>query len=575
MRLAKNGTRIARLRFGRDAAARKSGAKVAGIGRRDFLARSGMTIAAAMFTGLLPGCAEEGINIPCIVPAAAPTPVAGMTYIRASEIGCALDCDLSTGRNKRTGGHATDDGPTINAALAAASEKNPLTLIIDGSALVSGLFLPAGGYWSIAGLGCGTGFFIKSGTNNDGIHNGGPNAAVPSDPGPPAPPRSSNVTLKNFAINGNRGNGRDGVSTTGSTQGRVNSPDALWYFSINLMNLDNIDIENVVVVNSPSYLMRLSNVGKVNISGCILVGDGPNTDGLHFDGPANDITISNCKITCGDDAIALNCPEGYTGDISRVTVSNCIVNSGTFLMRLHSVDDSTAVGCKIDAVSVTGCSGICEYGGFLVGHGATAKPQSIDHLSISDCQLRAPAVLEIGANFGSVTLDSVVLTPLASKKFPEFALARSSGFSDGCTYSGTNLEIRNCTVYRSGSSPVPAFGIANNSTLASIVFDGFTVASSSEVAQEQAMIDLESGNIGQVVINSVAAGTMKAPVSAGGFGKIGSVSGTGVLATGWAFPDAVIANNVPYISARTGLASIKIDGVIEPYTGPASRRNSD
>ena len=30
-----------------------------------------------------------------------------------------------------------------------------------GSALISGLFLPAGGYWSIAGLGCGTGFYVK------------------------------------------------------------------------------------------------------------------------------------------------------------------------------------------------------------------------------------------------------------------------------------------------------------------------------------------------------------------------------------------------------------------------------
>ena len=27
-----------------------------------------------------------------------------MTYIRASEIGCALDCDLRNGRNKYTGG---------------------------------------------------------------------------------------------------------------------------------------------------------------------------------------------------------------------------------------------------------------------------------------------------------------------------------------------------------------------------------------------------------------------------------------------------------------------------------------
>jgi hypothetical protein len=110
-----------------------------------------------------------------------------MTYIRASEIGCALDCNLKNGRNKYHGGAATDDGPRINAAMAGATADNPITLIIDGSALISGLFLPAAGHWSIAGLGCGTGFFVKKGTNNDGIHNGPPNAAIPFDPGPPAP----------------------------------------------------------------------------------------------------------------------------------------------------------------------------------------------------------------------------------------------------------------------------------------------------------------------------------------------------------------------------------------------------
>jgi hypothetical protein len=105
------------------------------------------------------------------------------------------DCDLQWGFNKYTTGHATDDAPRINAAMAGASASHPITLIIDGSALISGLFLPAGGHWSIAGLGCGTGFFIKSGTNNDGIHNSPPDAAVPFDPGPPVPPRGMNVSL--------------------------------------------------------------------------------------------------------------------------------------------------------------------------------------------------------------------------------------------------------------------------------------------------------------------------------------------------------------------------------------------
>ena len=147
--------------------------------RRHFVLRASVLAAGSALGYSLMGCSEYELYIPCLGPAAAPVPVGGMTYIWASKIGCALDCDLGNGRNKNTGGAATDDGPRINAAMAGATADHPITLIIDGSALISGLFLPAGGHWSIAGLGCGTGFFVKTGTNNDGIHNGPPDAAVP------------------------------------------------------------------------------------------------------------------------------------------------------------------------------------------------------------------------------------------------------------------------------------------------------------------------------------------------------------------------------------------------------------
>ncbi len=110
-----------------------------------------------------------------------------------------------------------------------------------------------------------------------------------------------------------------------------------WYFGINLTNLDNIVIENVVVVKTSAFHIRLSNVGHVAVSGCVMESDGLSTDGLHFDGPANDITISNCDFKTGDDSIALNCPEGYSGNISRVAVTNCTFNSLS-LMRLYTTN---------------------------------------------------------------------------------------------------------------------------------------------------------------------------------------------------------------------------------------------
>ena len=73
------------------------------------------------------------------------------------------------------------------------------------------------------------------------------------------------------------------------------------------------------------------------------------------------------------------------------------------------------------------------------------------------------------------------------------------------------------------------------------------------------------GTVGQLAFDSVNSSNIKAPFEMGGFSNVGLVSGAGVLATGWEFPDAVMANGVPYISAATGTPSIKINGVVEPY----------
>ena len=489
-----------------------------------------------------------------------------MTYIRASEIGCALDCDLEFGYNKYTHGKATDDGPRINAAMAAASAEHPITLIIDGGALISGLFLPAGGNWSIAGLGCGTGFFVKSGTNNDGIHNGGPDAAVPSDPGPPAPPRGSNVSLSNFVINGNAG----GNSTSGFRQG--DQARGVWYFGINLMDLENISIQNVAVVNTSAYHMRLSNVGHVKISGCVLKSHGPSTDGIHFDGPANDISISNCDFTTDDDAIALNCPEGHTGNISRVTVDNCTFDSWS-LMRMDTLQCSGCARYNIDTVSVSNCHGTLFEAGFFLGQGARANLNSITGLKISDCTLTAPAVLEVGASFGDVELNNVTLTPSHANEPDQFvspglAFVRTSKYFYGCTYIGSNLSINNCVIQRTSNHSIPFIFLEYGSSIDNLLFNGFKVQDPSGKSYNPVshLLEIGLGSVGSLILNAIDSSNVGLPVALDQFSCISQVSGSGVLATKWEFPDMVMANDVAYISANSGLPSIKINGVVELYS---------
>jgi hypothetical protein len=538
------------------------------IDRRSFIRSAALLAASSALGSSLTGCGNEELYIPCLGPAAAPTPIQGMTYIRASEIGCALDCDLENGRNKYKGGPANDDGPRINAAMAGATADNPITLIIDGSALVSGLFFPAGGHWSIAGLGCGTGFFVKSGTNNDGIHNGGPGAAVPSDPGPPAPARAGmNVSLSNFTLNGNRGNGRNGDSTSGIAQG--SSETGTGFFGINLMNLNDIVIEKVVVVNSPEYHIRFSNVGNVVVSGCVLRTSGSNSDGLHFDGPANDITIVDCDFATDDDSIALNCPEGYSGDIARVTVRNCTFNSWS-LMRLYTANANYR--CNINTVSVSNCSGRFREFAFIIGLGYPSNPDAVTGLTISNCDLTAPTVLGIQENFGSIALQNVTFTPeQVNVVWNEPQLNRKSAFLrpspvfGTLNYVGSSLSFENCKVYRILDMDAAAVVIANDTTIGSLAFNGYTVQDVQSYPKAQELLSVGSATIVQLVLSSLDSSKIVAPISPDKFASLGSVSGAGVLATGWEFPDAVMANGVPYISADSGLPSIKINGEVEPY----------
>jgi len=107
--------------------------------------------------------------------------------------------------------------------------------------------------------------------------------------------------------------------------------------------------------------------------------------------------------------------------------------------------------------------------------------------------------------------------------------------------------------------------IENDSTLDNLTFSGFGVQDGESNDPVPNLLTIGSGSIGELVLNSLDSTNILAPVSAGGFSSVGSVSGAGVLATGWEFPDAVMANGVPYISANSGVPSIKVNGVVEPY----------
>ena len=318
-----------------------------------------------------------------------------------------------------------------------------------------------------------------------------------------------------------------------------------WYCGINLMNLDNIAVEKVVVVNTPAFHFRFANVGNVKVDGCVMKSFELSTDGLHFDGPSNDITITNCNFTTGDDAIALNCPEGHTGDITNVSVSNCTFNSLTLMRIFTTIGDYLKFYAK--NITVSNCTGTFSEVAFLIGLASGSNPDSID-LSVTDCTLTTLTVLAVAENFGNIVLTRVTMIPITAilewlvpiSSDLEPAFVRPSPLYETITSVGSNLTFNNCVIARKSRINVAGVVMANESTIANLTFNGFALQDAGSYDPVPLLLNLMSGSIGQLVVNSLSSHSITAPVSPGGFASIGQVSGSGsaVLTTGWKFPDA-------------------------------------
>ena len=94
---------------------------------------------------------------------------------------------------------------------------------------------------------------------------------------------------------------------------------------IYLKNIEHLKIHQVNLQHSPSHTIRIQNCKFVNIDGITIENHprSPNTDGIDLV-DTQYVTISNCIIRTGDDAI---CLKSKRRPVENITVSNCILES--------------------------------------------------------------------------------------------------------------------------------------------------------------------------------------------------------------------------------------------------------
>jgi hypothetical protein len=466
------------------------------------------------------------------------------TFILASELGCALNCDLLTGLDKTSGLPAADDAPLINAALAPATAANPICLIMDGSSAVSGVRGPSAGHWSIVGFGPDTGFFIASGANFHGISNVSTLAVAVNGP---APGRGSNVAIRDLTINGNVG----GNSTTGDPRGG-NTSGVSWYFNLYLKSLNGIEIRNVNSIDSPAFQCVLENCGHWIVDGCNFNSTTGNTDGIHVNGPSNNGIVANCSFLCGDDPIALNSCEGYGGLIAQIAIDNCISNSQT-LGRIYT-ESRTATGGgaqpAVDGVTWSNYQAFAYAGGLILGvNGAQGSvADSITNVTFDNCKLSSSTYfVQISDSIGSLTFNAC-----------DFIYGNAACLIQGVAspVQVSALNLTNCRALQNQPGLTSIVGSSTGTAFKRVAINGFAVIPMYGYGGGSitGLISL-AGSLSQLQIDAIDASNIASLIASGN--APASVAGAAVLQTGWPIADSAMARWTPYVSATSGVPSYR------------------
>jgi hypothetical protein len=471
----------------------------------------------------------------------------------------------ATSLGATTDGFADASG-VLNAFLATASSSNPIELVLDGFVLAN-LVISPNGYTTIRGLGHGTGIIISDPTQDvlrigaytpttggSGDSEGAYNSTLPA--------RSTvNICLRDFTVNAG-----------GQVEAAINQPVtgavAHATYGVMLTSCSDVMIDNLYwPTNGFAYCLCLSNVDHVRVTNCIFNTGGTLHDGIHIDGPSNDIAISNCDITTGDDAIALNAPEGYGGDISRVTITNCRFFNSLSVMRIYTSLDPAYMPTnnvhKVRDVVISNCSGfisgIC-FGLGIEGAGltSTSDVDQIQDFSISNCTFSAPTnLMRVRDNIGSISLSGVKFIPTSTN--PIFDLG---GYGVG------ELSLTDFTVLRNpdGNAACDVILVSGTVDKLSLIHCRVTDEEGSSYTAMSSWVN-NAGTVSNLRLEAVDMTHMAALTAGSSWTGFTTVKGSGVLGTCVQIPDANMDNNALYLSSNdSGAPSIKVSGTAKRLT---------
>lgn len=300
-----------------------------------------------------------------------------MTHtVVASRAGAHLDTDLMEG-----GGN--DDTPVLQSVLNDAAHGQPVHLIVDGPALVTGLDV-----YSNTVIECtpGAGLYLKSNSSRAIIRNAHRSREAVVD---------EHIEIRGCFLNGNR----EGQPTSRHWAHVPQWPyptnqenDGTFMSGLQFLGVNYLTVDDVTLWSIRAFGALIANASYVEIHKVTVDdGGGPDqdpskyfiTDGFHFKGPLRFVSIDSVKFRVGDDAIGISPNDFETDDITTrndfgpyvgqgsitdVVVSNVVFEPGQYSgIRIFSANE------RVDRITLHNIRGTVKDAFFVISHWVNPK----------------------------------------------------------------------------------------------------------------------------------------------------------------------------------------------------------
>lgn len=314
----------------------------------------------------------------------------------ASQIGAKLDCNVYTG-----GG--TDDTAVLQECLDKALTLGNLHLIMDGAALITGLYIHSN--TTIECLNHSCGFFLKDYSNRTVIQNA--NIRMNGEV------IDKNITLIGGTYNQN---GHNQLKNKPNTEGMTN-----WVMGMQFYGVENFIAQNITIQDARTFASCIANFHNVKMENIHIDNPelnkneqpaGRNQDGLHFFGPGQLLSLKNIRGRSGDDLIAITTDElDHISGITDIYIDGVFANDCSQVIRLLSVDKG-----RLDRVIIKNVTGTYKSFGFFINPHKPGKFGNFGNIIIDTVDLRqsepiyhytSPFLLRIHGRIESITLKNI------------------------------------------------------------------------------------------------------------------------------------------------------------------------